>query len=181
MNKLDRFMQERAFKNKLAERIDTSNINLTATGQELKDTLEMLFVTQISDYTFRKIQFCMNYNKWTLEEIIEYRSYLDNKSINPCKIVSVNKSRLEDKRKENGYYTIEVVEDIFEATHWIAKKDERWKDKYMKCGVLQGNSYKINYQNDDYKAPYIIDDFGRESYIFLAHEGDYVVQKVKKP
>lgn len=125
MDILDRFMKDREFKKRLAERIDVGNINLHAKNEELKDALEMLFVTEISNYIFKQIEFCMDYNKWTLAEIIEYRSYLDDKSINPCQIVSLDKSSLEDKRIKNGYYNIEVVENIYEATHWIAKKDER--------------------------------------------------------
>ncbi|WP_231159306.1 hypothetical protein [Clostridium botulinum] len=96
------FFMELEDRKKKAESFDTSKVNLKATGEELREILEDLQGKKISNYYWKAIQHCMDYNSWSLKEIVEYRSLLQNKSKNILRIVSCSKGILQQLRIKNN-------------------------------------------------------------------------------
>lgn len=63
-----------------------------------------------------------------------------------------------------------VVQDIQDATHWLAKKDFN----IPSASVVIGKRYQLYEDEHDF---YIIDEKGINSLIFLLHQGDYIRQE----
>ncbi|MCD3298017.1 hypothetical protein, partial [Clostridium botulinum] len=71
-------------------------VNLNAEGEELRQVLaNMQGKETISNREFKYILYCMDYNNWTLKEIIQARKQIERKSINVLQIVSCSKEILE--------------------------------------------------------------------------------------
>ena len=65
-----------------------------------------------------------------------------------------------------------VTDDIDEATHWIAREDE----KNDVLDVTIGKAYQLIFDENE-NEHHIIDDFGDSSLIYIVHKGDYVYFK----
>ncbi|KEI04294.1 hypothetical protein ADU78_07405 [Clostridium botulinum] len=87
------FWMELEHRKKKAESFDTSKVNLQATGEELRIILEDMFAYPI-DNSWEHIKFCMDYNNWTLKEIIQAREKMNLLQGNPLQIVSCSKEIL---------------------------------------------------------------------------------------
>nr|KEH95761.1 hypothetical protein Y848_p0193 [Clostridium botulinum C/D str. Sp77] len=81
---------------KKAKQFNTSKVNLNAEGEELRQVLaNMQGKETISNREFKYILYCMDYNNWTLKEIIQATKQIERKSINVLQIVSCSKEILE--------------------------------------------------------------------------------------
>ncbi|KOA75593.1 hypothetical protein [Clostridium botulinum] len=90
------FWMELEHREKKAKQFNTSKVNLNAEGEELRQVLaNMQGKETISNREFKYILYCMDYNNWTLKEIIQARKQIERKSINVLQIVSCSKEILE--------------------------------------------------------------------------------------
>ncbi|AEB77677.1 hypothetical protein ADU80_09555 [Clostridium botulinum] len=90
------FWMELEHREKKAKQFNTSKVNLNAEGEELRQVLaNMQGKETISNREFKYILYCMDYNNWTLKEIIQATKQIERKSINVLQIVSCSKEILE--------------------------------------------------------------------------------------
>ncbi|MCD3322065.1 hypothetical protein G8V07_16425 [Clostridium botulinum D/C] len=79
---------------KKAREFDVTRVNLQATGNKLIIILEDMFAYPINYDSWEHIKFCMDYNNWTLKEIIQAREKMNLLQGNPLQIVSCSKEIL---------------------------------------------------------------------------------------
>lgn len=76
--------------------------------------------------------------------------------------------------EQNSIFPFIITPDIHEATHWMPVKDIRWTADGHWSGVTPDKPYRLFY--DKYEREHVIvNDYGKLSIIYLAHEGFYLI------